>query len=69
MAPWLNRQGLSDYQSWLFSSMAPWLNRQEVPTTDIGCTPWLPMANVAPWLNRQGVSHIKIDLIAPWLRG
>ena len=27
--------------------MAPWLNRQELPTLDIPCTPWLP---VAVWL-------------------
>ena len=31
--------------------------------------PWLPVAMVAPWLNRQGVSHTKIDFIAPWLCG
>ena len=47
MAPWLNIQGCSDYKSWLRRSMAPWLSRQELPTTDIPCTPWLP---VAVWL-------------------
>ena len=27
--------------------MAPWLNQQKLPTLDIPCTPWLP---VAVWL-------------------